>query len=601
MSTINSINLMAIVCSVLWLAACSSGSDDPVSVPPINAPAPADDDPMADAPATNDPSGPPVMPPLLSVELSRDVNGSIFIDTIERVPSVVGAHRPWSAIEGDLAAVAYQGDQVVDAALVSFTSEFSTMHGDDEEDQSGSRQPVAATQIDLSSVVVHIDASEMVDRVDIVDTALNVLASTSNIPAQAEPNSRIRTGIFPNQPWIRLLEPSYQLPDGISSENLKAATFEDIEVLRRALDTMPIRLQQSVHTVGFLTRPDKLEPGYTTGGTVFLRPSTPYKMTGTFVHEAGHAYAKLSQKLSGSLDIDTGSFQGYDAWPVSIRTTLQTAHDEMGFGLFENVVTYWAELHARAEKQGLAKPYGTALLNLDAYRNGFVTSRARDKLEEDFADTIRVANIQTMSTAGNGSDTAGDYKADACRAYNNLTKLEKETALAYVKLQLVRVLGLAEPDSVDWCVGDVAPTTTPGVDFPTGISSRPETPARDYTFNQSMSAGYTDEDREEFIIVAQDSANRGIGIELNTDGGRPEGAFVLDGSWWGNFYPDNDLYIAPLAAGIEGQARTTERGIVVITYASSGDRVDGFVFDLVLLDALGGTYQYDFVPFRIPL
>jgi len=541
----------------------------------------------------------PVMPPLLELEISRDQNGNINIDNVESIPSVIGAYRPWSTLEGNLAAVAYQNDRVVDATLISFTAELSVAINESSEVVNASSIQDGA-EIELSNVIVHIDATQAIDRIDVVNPQGVVLASHDNTLTSNLRNVMNRNKPFSNQPWIRLLSLSdtKNLPAYLANESIDFMSTQEIATIQKALNDMPLRLKQSISSIGILEEPGVDFFGYAFDATIYLKreqTSPLYRMTGTLTHEAGHTYGELSVELANFIS-------DVSQWPEPIRIALVKTHEDLGLDAFDSVIDLWAELHENAVENDLASEYGTpGVTDLNAYEKGFTTGYSSETVKEDFADTVRVANIYAMSDST--ALIRGDAKAHICREFQSAAILEKEMALAYIKLQLVVAMELADPTSVSDCVGQMAPTTTPGIDFPVGTSTRQDTPALDYTFNKEMNAGYTSESRDKFIIVAQDSSDHGIGIEIDTDGGVPEGVHSLEDTWWNwkNLYYENALYVAPFGEREEGHARTAAQGVVVITFAQSGARVDGFIMNLVLKDSLGGSYTYKFVPFRIPL
>lgn len=82
------------------------------------------------------------------------------------------------------------------------------------------------------------------------------------------------------------------------------------------------------------------------------------------------------------------------------------------------------------------------------------------------------------------------------------------------------------------------------------------------------------------LLTACGGGSSGGGNDVEPDGGPSETPVIAS---------PNDF-----------EARTASSGVVVVTHASSDDRVDGFVFDLHLRSALGAASSFDFVPFRIP-
>ena len=557
------VSALAVVCHLA--AGCGGGSD--------NATAANDDDVI---PVSQIEAPVPTMPPLYALTLSRADGGALLLELDGVWPSAQGVVRPLSRMTGEYIALAYAGDTIVDAVPVSLSVPTPHDFASD-----GTLESLV-----LDSVQIQIDATDSPTRIDIVDSSLSVLASVDSLPTVTRAtHSRIAgDALFPQYPWIDVLSADDTSPvhDAGAPNGVITLQPDELQLVGSMLDRMPARLVGAIDTLAFS---DIEAPGLAWGGHVIidtdsLRNPRPGRLYWVLVHEAGHAYHNASGLVGGR---DFGSWSV--DWPNSILMAVRETHRKLGID--RDVLSFWSELHESAVDANLATQYqGEGATAIDSpYYSGFVTGYASSILPEDFADTVAIANFKTVKEFSPGltAQTCTHFQTKGA-AKSEITQFD---ALAYAKVRLVESMDLADEDSVNDCLGDAAPTYEDGIFLGDAIH-----------FDRGFKAGYTGADRQQFNIIGQDVENRGMAIELATEGQHPIGVYPLDTTWWGSWDGDNTLVIASPSAL---EARTAWSGVVVISYASSSERVDGFVFDLRLANAFGPISRFDFVPFRIPL
>lgn len=518
----------------------------------------------------------PIMPPLYALTLSRadDTSLSLTVDAVWR--SITGAVRPLSSMTGDYLVLAYDGDTIVDAVPVGFT--VATPH---DFDGAG-----AGETLQLDEVQVQIDASTPLTRIDVIDQTASVLASVDTLPAvDTTPDRRsVGSALFSNYPWIDVLSAGDTSPvhDVGAPNGVMSLSDEELELIESLLDRMPPRLVSAIDTLAFS---DIGSAGHAWGGHVIIDTDTldnpeRGRLYWTLVHEAGHAYHNASGYVGGR-DFGSWSVQ----WPPAALAAIRETHRKLGID--RDVLALWADLHASAVDANLAEDYRgeRAPPVASPYYSGFVSGYGSSALQEDFADAVALANFLVVK------ELSPMLSAVTCTHFQvkgaARSPISEFDALAYAKLRLVEAMELAEPASIDDCLGDAAPTYDEGIFLGEALH-----------FDRAFNAGYTGADRAQFNITAQDAEGRGLAMELATEGTHPIGVYPLDVTWWGAWEGNNSLVLASPTAT---EARTGWSGTVVISYASSGDRVDGFVLDLRLANAFGPVSQFDFVPFRIPL
>ena len=367
------------------------------------------------------------MPPLYSIALTRDSDGNVDVTALNRIDGQADTYRPMAPATGDLVAMAYAGDTVIDAVPVAFPSSYVS------ENFVGDTMDMALVEsgtLDSATARIFMDATTVPDRIDIVDSSEAVLASITDFP-QSDPFESRRKRPFNDYPWIELLEETDTHPiiTELSASGLWTLSDDNIASLKNALDAMPRRLVSAIDTlgVGLLER-----AGMTYGGHVFLDLDAldfePGRLLLLLTHEAGHAYHNVSASVAG------GSFSEWESqWPASITSAVRDTHEKMG--LDKDVLTFWSSLHQSAVSAGIASNYrgaGAPALSGPAMLNGFVTSYASERLLDDFADTVVIANFRTIQ------QLSPAFSSSTCSSYQLGLDLERLTSLAYIKLRLVQ-------------------------------------------------------------------------------------------------------------------------------------------------------------------
>lgn len=554
--------------STIALVSCGSSSTDPTAEPE------REPDDTIDLSGTS--TDLPDMPPLYILDLTRAQDGTVSVKQVDYISGLADTYRPIGSLSGDYLALGFTGDVLVDAVPVHFPENYLAESFDENLEYLDS----SSGSLDNVFTRVSVDATQALDRIDIVDRSMNTVASVDNLPAAVDLTGR-STRPFSNYPWIDLMDESdleqwqNQQNDVFSVVGLNTSELAQVE---QVLDLMPRRLVSAIDSLGFGTLSTS---GLTMGGYVLidqkllnLRPGYLFHI---LAHEAGHAYHNASADVGG----ETNYPEWLGSWPAQTRQQIALTHKQFGFD--RDLLTFWAKLQSEAVSSGTASAYTndrSASLP-DAHRQGFVTAYAGSNIYDDIADTVAIANMNLTRSL------SPELSSIACTYYQGTPELSREDALAYLKIRVVEALGLAESAEVDWCLGDASPTLVPGIQLGDAL-----------LFDRELKAGYTSAAKTGFNVIGQDAAGRGLAIELTTDGKPPLGVYPLDTTWWGSWDGSNTLVIA---SPVDIEARTGWSGTVVITYAKSGDRVDGFVLDLALASALGPASEFPYVPFRIPL
>ncbi|MEE9321980.1 MAG: hypothetical protein V3U76_16155 [Granulosicoccus sp.] len=502
-------------------------------------------------------------------------DGSIKVDDVSYLHEQEGVYRPLARKTGEFVALAYSGGDIVDAVPISF------MVKNAEEQIELGLPELSAVDI----INVQLNATGAIDRIDVVDNQMIVKASLVDFPTENRSRARFGQRLLTRYPWIDILgaQDRNSLIDAAAPSGLMTLNSDELSSLEALLDKMPRRLVSAIDTfgVGSLSAPGLANAGHVFIDTAMFGNSERGRLYWVLVHEAAHAYHNLSGYGSGAEFSEWAS-----EWPAHVVAAVRQTHSQFGFE--RDVLTFWQRLHEAAVDENLAPAYtnsDTPLSLTDPYREGFVTEYSSKNLTEDFADTVAIANFEQVQKL------SPQLSANTCSSYqlNGLANIpiNQFTALAYAKLRLVQAMGLAEIESVDWCVGNVTPIYEDGIKLGEAIH-----------FDRELNAGYTGSDKAQFNIVGQDAENRGLAIELQTDGRHPVGIYTLDLTWWGSWDGSNTLVIA---SPDDFEARSASSGVVVITLADSTDKVEGFVLNLHLFSALGPASSFSFVPFRIPL
>ena len=523
----------------------------------------------------------PTMPPLYRMRVTR--SGSAFtLEAVEYLPSMNGAHRPLVAVGGEHLLVARSGTVVVDVVPVQVPTSY-VAEGFDEDFTATGGEEIATTD---GFTDVFVDASEAFDTVELVAEDGTVVASLDamDLTSPGGGDAQISQP-FPAAPWVELLgsRDFTRLPSGmVAGAVVDLPPLSDAQrYLAEALELMTPRLRSSVTAVGIAP----LNPGVVGiayGGVLILsdtlldRDRPHIHVAKVFAHEAAHTFT------AASAFVDFTRYPEWRApWPNELISSLEETHREFGFE--RDVRTFWATLHETAVQADKAVPYlGADWSGFSEYlENGFVNDYAGSSVSEDIANTVEVASLPSSTRM------SPTLSSDVCNAFVAGEELDSRYVLLYIKLRLVEQLGLVHPADLEFCLKSIVPTEEPGL----RVEGNP--------FDRELNAGYTSAEATEFVIVAQDADERGIAIELTTRQRRPLGLYALDNTWWGSWDPGNSLV---LASSVASQARTAARGLVVITYADSDERVDGLIFDLALQNAFGTVTSYwDYIPFRIPL
>lgn len=516
-----------------------------------------------------------VMPPLYRLRVLAGEEGPT-IEEITYVGPRDGSHRPLVPLMGQHLLVARAGGAVVDVVPVLLPESYvGEAFGEDFAVSAGTETAAVG-----GSTVTYVDASVELESIELVAQDGTIIETVA--AADLPPTTAVTRTPFPEAPWVELIggRDFTRLPSGMVDGAILdvADGSAELAILGEALALLPPRLASAVTAVGIAPL-DGLN-GIAYGGLIILDDELfagerPHIHAAVYLsHEAAHAFHNASKSLDGATYPEWRA-----AWDAGYVSQLEELHREFGFE--RDVGSFWQNVQRSAVTVGLSVPYqGDAYPMLTDYlMNGFVSDYASKNGAEDLAETVQQANLPSTTRMSPA------LSVGACAQYAAGDEIPKRAALVYVKYMLVHQLGLVSETDRDWCLEGAVPATSDGIHF------------EGNTFDRELSAGYTSEEATHFVIVGKDGSDRGLAVELTTRERRPTGFYALDDTWWHSWDGDNS---AVLAADAAGDARTAARGLVVITYASSDDRVEGMMMDLAFQNAFGTvTSEWDYVPFRI--
>jgi hypothetical protein len=256
---------------------------------------------------------------------------------------------------------------------------------------------------------------------------------------------------------------------------------------------------------------------------------------------AGEAAAKLVQRFQLAAGLDV-AFQGLHESGIPSAISMAYTLDD----------TTWRSLSlAQAQSGGFASPYGS----VNAW--------------EDIAEYVGSVQAPTATTPG------------ICPRFSGVSELAEDLAIPFAKLVFLRAVGALDANKFEACAGQVKGATTEGIHF------------SQVDFTSDLKAGTLtlEGGSPGFAVYGKGPNTYQVLFEypLREKGATPLGIHRFDSVSFFNFANSG----ARVLLGHEDpyKARAGEQGMMLVTEANS-DRVSGFIFGLVLQNAVGTNTDY---------
>ncbi len=498
--------------------------------------------------------------------------------TRSSIATIAPEQVPVPALAGELMAVAYDGDTVLEAVPVAFPTT-ATKEGKD-----AAGEPFEEDlALDEATATVWLHAASRVDRVVVMDVAGNTLVEIEDdaLPKAQAASMRgglgqaeaalVEDGIALDFPGIQFLSPGEEalLPKVLQNE-IEAVVLLDLsmdEPLTEALNAIAPKARGAMSTVA-VVKMKETNDGLTTlgiaSGQAFILNADIFQETGevtrTVVHENAHNYTYV-------LNAAVANGSELSAWPSDVQEAAKKTIE--GFRLAGGITQVMGDLQSTAVSLGLGLDYQganwTKLSDSAANDGGFATHYGSKKANEDIAEyTQRVQAPDAAMTA-------------LCAAIRDAkSPFPEALVLPYAKMKLLSSLGFIEPNRLEACIGDPPVEGSAGIHLGDVID-----------FEDNLQAGWLDQDGGHFLAVLGEGPNTyGFLLRVLAEDEQPLGLHRLDSISLGNIHsPNNAVY---LKNDNPDKARASGGGLVLVTAANAA-RIEGAMFFLSLQNGLGQT------------
>ena len=535
--------------------------------------------------------------PQLRVDLEgSDVAPRIVGAALVQVPA---AQKPMPSLTGSLMLVGRAGGEMAVASPFSLPA---VLHIERlSESPAHETLPLATASLSL-----YLDAFTPLERVEVIDTAGNVLSAldaegfesggespslrplattSSTAPDVASLLSEHRNIRFlgrEDSPGFALTNPVIGVVDEMLDFNPSMA-----RVVRTGLSITPKRSLSAIKTIGMARLRDANIVGAAYGSTVLFNTGYEFEepvIPRTVVHESIHAFIYL-------VDGDGSVPLNLTPWPEEVIAAARATIEK--FYLQAGLTSVWDQLHGDAVSENLASPYGSITatgfdmtpFNAQAAQQGFASARGSAEAIEDMSEYVaRVIVDDTVDVEGRSP------VCDEVRSAGSPFPLTR--VLPYAKIKLLEGLELLTAEQVRACVGQ------PAIEGPPGIHFDHSDPDLKIALTSNLNGGFITLDGTRFLGVLAGPSSKQMLIRVLADEAQPRGMYRLDniGLFGINAATNAILYYDE---AILGGARTSERGLVFVTEFSD-DRIAGAVFFTNFRDAFGiVTRSYPLGTFRI--
>lgn len=511
-------------------------------------------------------------------------------DAVElaQVERVTLPFLPTPSLSPEFLVVGLAGDDVVSAVPVTFPTVVRTSSS-----ELGVRTHTETTVADPRTTV-YLEISDDLDRVQVLAPGGEVVLETNDLPSepveqtggpadrQTKRQKLSRDQLAFRYAHIRFLAPGDEatLQPELLTDSTNPATAQIVapnesldQVVADGLAHVPPGMLSSVSTIAVVKWPAG-HPyaakvlGMALGPQLVLNAdhfADQGEMILTVVHEIAHNYTFLcSAAGNGSALSDWPSAAGEAAAKLVQRFQLAAGLDVAFQGLHESGIpsavsmaytvddTTWQSLSlAQAQNGGFASPYGS----VNAW--------------EDIAEYVGSVQAPTATTPG------------ICPLLARVSELTEDVSIPFAKLVFLRAVGALDASKFEACAGHVKGATTEGIHFP------------QVDFTSGLKAGTLtlEGGSPGFAVYGKGPNTYQILFEypLRQQGATPLGIHRFDGVTLFNFVNNGARVL--LAHDDSYKARAGERGMMLVTEANS-DRVSGFIFGLVLQNAVGENTDY---------
>jgi hypothetical protein len=527
--------------------------------------------------------GPPRQ--LIRLDLLRE-SGAVSVAGIEAISIGDDDAPPSPMVDGEYAIVTYRGDEIAEAALVSFPDHLDIEPGPG---AGGGGQPIDLTGRPVSATVYLTDLAD-IDRLAILDSSNTVVATLDGgeIPhggGDRGIGSRslgLSSGLA-GTPYehIRVLEAGDRayLPILFNLEawEIYTPSEEQIAILRDGFSRVTPEVRGAVTTVAFVDPNPLLEwisggwAGIAFGNTFLLNAETDADyLRGTVVHESAHNYTFLMASVSGALGVPSLR------WDADVIASAEDRLERFGVraSLRGGMVDAWRSLQASAVSLGLAADYqGSAWDSFPqsaVAANGFASRYGSSNPWEDIAEQVQA--LQAPEYGGEVHPLCERLRADQ--------EMEAYKALGYAKILFLENLGFISDAALEACAAGFLPTGTDGIHLYYDDGATP------VHFTGDPQAGYYDDGGTRMLAMLASGGAYGALLQVNPYDGAGLGLHRLDqiGLWnvaesgLDGFYLSNSEN--------DALARVSDSGLVVVTQVSQ-DKVEGIILYLNLANAFG--------------
>ncbi|HEY5959895.1 MAG TPA: hypothetical protein VIV60_25245 [Polyangiaceae bacterium] len=522
---------------------------------------------------------------LLSIEV-KSTGESLEIGELRTV-RVARAKAPMDSLGGNLMLVSYGGGKVRQAIPFRLPDVLYLEGALDESQPVGEEVAISG-----GSVTLFLDATEPLERVDVLDENASVVASIGNQelrraalsanldtrslleatpPEHMSPFERLKSEF----PQIRFMDPAagdslpaifYIRPE---FKRLVGINDQEADTLVAGLRRLPLTALRAVRGVGVAEM--DIASGYvgvSFGGSmlvaqhVLARPEKRDYMVGTISHEATHNFQFLvNGRVPSTINPDT--------WPPDVLA--EADRTVAKYSLHAGVSSAWAEIQDTGVVLGVAGTYDSsdtwkAMSNATAAKLGFASRYGSTKPDEDMAEYV--FHLHVPEAHGDGLicqpiRSAGD-------------PFPSELAIPLAKVKFLEGLGLLDSTDVTKCVGN------PRITGPTGIHL-----GGSIDFTSSLKSGWLDQDGGHFLAVSAKGAPYSFLLRILAPDDQVLGLHRLDEVGYFNINrPNNAVYLSHDDNSLK--ARTSSGGLVLVT-AVNAALVEGAIFALSLRGPLGTT------------
>ena len=508
---------------------------------------------------------------------------------LEQVERVTLPFLPTPSLSPEFLVVGLAGDDVVSAVPVTFPTVVRTSSS-----ELGVRTHTELTVADPRTTV-YLEISDELDRVQVLAPGGEVAFETKDLPSKtieqswAPSDGKSKQQKLPRDQLafryahIRFLAPGDEatLQPELLTDSTNPATAQIVapsetldQVVADGLARVAPGLLSSVSTIAVVKWPAghpyatgvlgmALGPQLVLNADLFADKD---EMVLTVVHEIAHNYTFLC----GAAGVPGDS--SLSDWPASAGEA--AAKVIQRFRLAAGLDVAFQGLHESGIPSGVSMAYTSedtweSLSLAQAQNGGFASPYGSVNAWEDIAEYVGSVQAPTATTPG------------ICPLFAGVSELTEDVSIPFAKLVFLRALGALDASKFEACAGHVRGATTEGIHF------------SNVDFTSDLKAGTLtlDGGSPGFAVYGKGPNTYQMLLEypLREKGATPLGIHRFDSVSIFDF-ADNGARVL-LGHDDSLKVRAGERGMMLVTEANS-DRVSGFIFGLVLQNAVGTNTDY---------